>query len=119
VNINHECKDFPVELRKRATSLKLVTGTDWPLLDGQRRLAASMTSWLKKLLKDRRSSIVLRARSLSRSFLGQEISFCHQGRILRGIYAGIAADGGLLLKLAGEKEKIFYDGEIGCLTIKK
>jgi BirA family biotin operon repressor/biotin-[acetyl-CoA-carboxylase] ligase len=112
VNINHDTEDFPAALRSRAGSLKLLTGVEWPLNCGRERLAASMTSWLKKLAQDRRSSIIGRARYLSRSFLGQAIAFHHQGRVLRGIFLGIALDGGLLLSLAGAEKKIFYSGEL-------
>jgi len=49
---------------------------------------------------------------LSRSFLGQSIAFHHQGRIERGIFLDIAADGGLLLELPGGEKKIFYSGEL-------
>jgi len=112
VNVNHDTADFPAALRSRAGSLKLLTGVEWPLNCGRAQLAASMTSWLKKLAKDRRSSIIGRARYLSRSFLGQPIAFHHQGRVLRGIFLDIAPDGGLLLSLEDAEKKIFYSGEL-------
>jgi biotin-(acetyl-CoA carboxylase) ligase len=71
-----------------------------------------MASWMKKLAKDSRSGIIGRARHLSRSFLDREIQFQQQGRILRGTFRGLAADGGLRLSVAGREEKIFYNGEI-------
>jgi BirA family biotin operon repressor/biotin-[acetyl-CoA-carboxylase] ligase len=112
VNINHDIGDFPAALRSRAGSLKLLTGVEWPVHCGRERLAASMISWLKKLTQDRRSGIISRARYLSRSFQGQAIAFHHQGRVLRGIFLDIAADGGLLLSLEGAEKKIFYSGEL-------
>lgn len=112
VNINHDTCDFPAALRSRAGSLKLLTGVEWPLNYGREGLAASMTYWLKKLAQDRRSSIIDRARHLSRSFLGQTISFHHQGLVVQGIFSGIAPDGGLLLSLEGAEKKIFYSGEL-------
>jgi BirA family biotin operon repressor/biotin-[acetyl-CoA-carboxylase] ligase len=111
INVNQQAGDFPIDLRERAGSLKLLTGTAWPLPAGRERLAASMAKWLKKLVKDDRECIIDRARHLSRSFLGRTISFHHQGRILRGIFCGLAADGGLLLKVADREEKFFYSGE--------
>jgi len=112
INVNHDALDFPALLRDRAGSLKLLTGADWPVAGGRERLAASMTYWLKKLMQDRGSSIVRRARQLSRSFLGKTISFHHQGQVVRGIFSGIAADGGLRLDVPGAGEKIFYSGEL-------
>lgn len=105
VNVNHDTEDFPAALRSRAGSLKLLTGVEWPLDCGRERLAASMTSWLKKLMKDDRACIIDRARILSRSFLGQAISFHHQGLVVKGIFLDIAPDGGLLLSLEGAEKK--------------
>jgi BirA family biotin operon repressor/biotin-[acetyl-CoA-carboxylase] ligase len=112
VNVNHDTEDFPAALRSRAGSLRLLTGVEWPLNIGRERLAASMTFWLKKLLKNRKSHIIARARFLSRSFLGQTISFHHQGLVVQGIFSGIALDGGLVLDLPGGEKKIFYSGEL-------
>jgi BirA family biotin operon repressor/biotin-[acetyl-CoA-carboxylase] ligase len=112
VNVNHDAVDFPAALRNRASSLKVLTGLEWPLNNGRERLAACMIHWLKKLAKDRRSSIIRRARHLSRSFLGQAISFHHQGRVIRGTFLDIAEDGGLLLGLATGEKKTFYSGEL-------
>jgi BirA family transcriptional regulator, biotin operon repressor / biotin---[acetyl-CoA-carboxylase] ligase len=112
VNINHDTEDFPAALRNRAGSLKLMTGAEWPLSSGRERLAVSMASWLEKLMKDDRACIINRARHLSRSFLGQTISFNHQGLVVRGIFLDIAADGGLLLELPGGEKKTFYSGEL-------
>jgi BirA family transcriptional regulator, biotin operon repressor / biotin---[acetyl-CoA-carboxylase] ligase len=112
INLNHGPDDFPPELRERAGSLKLLTGMAWSVAEGRERLAASMASWLKRLLADERERISERARDLSRSFLGQTVSFHHQGQVIRGIFSGIAADGGLLLGLPGGEKKIFYSGEL-------
>lgn len=112
INVNQREEDFPEEIRERAGSLRLLTGREWPLAEGRERLAASMASWLEKLFAERGSGIVGRARQLSRSFLGQAISFHHQGKIEQGIFLDIAPDGGLRLRAAGREEKIFYNGEI-------
>jgi len=112
VNVNQVSEDFPDTLRGRAGSLKLLTGNEWPLADGRERLAASMSCWLEKLANDDRSGIIDRARELSRSFLGQPISFHHQGQVTQGIFLDIAPDGGLLLGLPGNEKKVFYSGEL-------
>jgi BirA family biotin operon repressor/biotin-[acetyl-CoA-carboxylase] ligase len=112
VNVNHGPDDFPPELRERAGSLRLFTGKEWSLSDGRERLAASMPSWIKKLVLGRGSSIIGRARDLSRSFQGQSITFHHQGETVQGIFLDIAADGGLLLGLPDGEKKTFYSGEL-------
>jgi BirA family biotin operon repressor/biotin-[acetyl-CoA-carboxylase] ligase len=112
MNVNHDIEDFPAALRNRAGSLKLLTGVEWPLDSGRERLAASMAAWIKKLAKNHRTSIIGRARHLSRSFLGQAITFHHQGQVNRGIFLDIAPDGGLLLGLPDAEKKVYYSGEI-------
>jgi BirA family biotin operon repressor/biotin-[acetyl-CoA-carboxylase] ligase len=112
INVNHGAEDFPVELQERAGSLRQLTGKEWPVAAGRERLAASMAYWLNKLVQDRRSTIVRRARKLSRSFQGQEIAFHQQDRFIRGIFLDIAPDGGVLLQEAGREKKVFYHGEI-------
>ena len=83
VNVNHGPDDFPPELRERAGSLRLLTGTEWRVAGGRERLAASMAHWLEKLVADDRAGIMDRARDLSRSFLGQTVSFHHQGEMVQ------------------------------------
>jgi BirA family biotin operon repressor/biotin-[acetyl-CoA-carboxylase] ligase len=112
INLNQRPEDFPPELRKRALSLRLLTGREWPVAEGRERLAAGMAAWLRRLEADSPETVLSRARHLSRPFLGREIRFHHQGRILGGIFCGLAADGGLLLKMKGGEERVFHDGEI-------
>jgi len=112
INVNQQEGDFPEDLRGRAGSLRQLTGREWPVPDGGERLAVSMDAWLRRLETGRPEAILRRARHLSRSFLGREIRFHQQGRILRGTFRGLAADGGLLLEVAGQEEKVFYNGEI-------
>ena len=112
INVNHRLDDFPPELRERAGSLRLLTGREWPLAEGRERLAASMAAWLRRLETGRFAAIIRRARSLSRHFLGKTIVFHHQGRVWRGTFRGLAADGALRLEAEGRENKIFYSGEI-------
>jgi BirA family biotin operon repressor/biotin-[acetyl-CoA-carboxylase] ligase len=112
INVNHRQDDFPPELRERAGSLRLLTGREWPVAEGRERLALSLAGWLRQLERGRSAVILRRARALSRPFLGQPISFHHQGSVWQGIFRGLAADGALLLETGGRKAKIFYSGEI-------
>ena len=88
INVNQQPGDFPDDLRERAGSLRQLTGVEWPVGAGRERLAASMASWLGKLFADGGSAIIDRARQLSRAFLGQTISFHHQGRSRAGNFSG-------------------------------
>jgi len=113
INVNQRQEDFPPELRQRAASLRLLSGREWPLGEGLERLVESMLSWLRKLTPEDGPEIVERARELSRSFLDQPLAFHHQGQVVRGIFSGIAADGGLLLDVPGAGQKVFYSGGLG------
>jgi len=112
INVNQLAEDFPAELRQRAASLRLRSGKEWPLGDGRGRLAACLAEWLRRLGAGEAGAVLDRARALSRSFLGREISFRQQGSERRGICRGLADDGGLVLETADGEEKVFYNGEI-------
>lgn len=112
ININHLPGDFPPELEQRASSLRMLSGRTWSLDESRERLAACLSGWLRRLAAGDAGAVLDRARGLSRSFLGREITFRQGGSERRGIYRGLAADGGLLLETAAGKEKIFYSGEI-------
>jgi BirA family biotin operon repressor/biotin-[acetyl-CoA-carboxylase] ligase len=112
VNVNHLRDDFPPELRGHAGSLRLLTGREWPLAEGRERLAAGMAAWMGKLVAGRSAVILRRARALSRPLLGKEIAFHHQGRVWRGTFHGLAADGALMLETGAGEMKTFHNGEI-------
>ncbi len=112
INVNQLAEDLPVELRQRAASLRMLSGKAWSLDEGRERLAACLADWLRRLAAGEAGAVLDRARALSRSFLGREISFRQQGNDRRGICRGLADDGGLLLETTAGKEKIFYNGEI-------
>ncbi|HUU04286.1 MAG TPA: biotin--[acetyl-CoA-carboxylase] ligase [Patescibacteria group bacterium] len=111
INVNQQAGDFPVDLRERAGSLKTLTGVSWPVAAGSGRLAAALAARLKNLQNGQLTGILRQARWLSRSYLRRQISFHYQGQILRGEFCGLAADGALLLKVAGQETKVFYSGE--------
>lgn len=112
INVNQQAGDFPIDLQERAGSLKTLTGVAWPVAAGSGRLAAAMAARLKNLENGQSTGILRQARRLSRSYLRRQISFHYQGQILRGEFCGLAADGGLLLKVEGHEEKVFYSGEL-------
>lgn len=113
VNVNHRPEDFPAALRRRAASLLILTGREWPLEEGRERLAAAMELWLQRLGADDPSPLLERARHWSRSFAGRRVSFHQDGRLRHGVFRGLAADGGLRLETGAGEETIFYGGEIG------
>jgi len=112
VNLNHLAADFPPELRTRAASLRMLTGGEWPVAAARERLAVAMASWLRRLAAGDTGAVLERARELSRSFLGREIGFHQRGGTCRGVYRGLADDGGLRLQTDGGEETVFYGNEI-------
>jgi BirA family biotin operon repressor/biotin-[acetyl-CoA-carboxylase] ligase len=112
VNLNHLAADFPAELRMRASSLRMLTGREWPVAAARERLAVAMVSWLRRLTAGDAGAVLERARELSCSFLGREIGFHRQGVACRGVFRGLADDGGLRLQTDGGEETVFYGDEI-------
>ena len=104
---------FPEALRSRAGSLKLLTGTEWPLPDGRDALAASMACWLEKLFEDD-AGLHHRPRPRAEPFFSRarQFLFITRGKLTQGIFLDIAPDGGLLLGLPGSEIKAFYSGEL-------
>jgi BirA family biotin operon repressor/biotin-[acetyl-CoA-carboxylase] ligase len=112
INVNQGPDDLPPELRERAASLRMLSGREWPLGECRERLAAGLADGLRRLAAGDTAAVIERARELSRSFQDREITFRQQGHDRRGIFRGLAADGGLLLDTGSGREKIFYSGEI-------
>lgn len=106
VNLNSVDEDFPPELRTRATSLRLARGREVE----RARFAGQLLSRFERCYErfrahgfgglasewERRSALV-----------GRELTVEGPGEVLRGEYAGVDADGALLLRQLGA------DGQAG------
>ena len=112
VNLNQRPADLPAEFRRRAASLFMLTGREWPAGGGLERLAAALPAWMGRLQGEGPAAVVARARELTRPFLGRAVRFCQGGRDWSGVCRGLADDGGLRLETAAGEETVLYSGEI-------
>lgn len=112
VNLNQREADLPAEFRRRAASLFMLTGREWPAEGGLERLAAALPAWMGRLPGDGAAAVVARGRELTGPFLGRAIRFRQGGRDWSGVCRGLADDGGLRLETAVGEETVLYSGEI-------
>ena len=112
VNLNQRAADLPAEFRRRAASLFMLSGREWPAEGGLERLAAALPAWMGRLQGDGPATVVARARELTRPFLGRAVRFRQGGRDWSGVCRGLADDGGLRLETAAGEETVLYSGEI-------
>jgi BirA family biotin operon repressor/biotin-[acetyl-CoA-carboxylase] ligase len=112
INLNHRPEDFPSPLDQRAVSLKMITGNSYQLEKINRLLSTIFFNWLEKLQDKKYHEIIETAQQYSRSYVGKEITFCHQDKIMKGIFKGINSDGGLILIHDDDRTELYYSGEI-------
>lgn len=115
INLNHAKDDFPGELSARATSLKMVAGSDsdYVVQEVNPLLARFFFRWLEKLETGEKEEIIRTANRYSHFLMGKPISF-HQtpDKLISGIFKGIHHDGGLILESNEGNTAIYFSGEI-------
>lgn len=112
INLNQEEAHFPPELRARAVSLRLICGHPIGQEEAAAVLARNFLDRLRELEEGGGERIVADARRLSRELVDREISFHQGGKRVSGRFAGIAADGALLLQGQEGEVTPWYSGEI-------
>ncbi len=114
INLNQMVSDFPGELVNRAVSLKMIAAEAYSFKDINPLLATLFWEWLDKLQNNAHHLIIQTVNRYSGYFMEQPISF-HQPpgeRVVKGIFKGINADGGLILGNSDGSLTIYYAGEI-------
>ncbi len=112
LNVNQTEDEFPLELRRTATSLYIMTGAVLPrdrilkailsALDGYyERLQSEGERWIAPTWLD------------SAGILGQRVEVLDRDEKMSGICDGLEADGALRLKLPDGTVRRIYSGEIG------
>jgi BirA family biotin operon repressor/biotin-[acetyl-CoA-carboxylase] ligase len=102
---------FPPEISARATSLEDELGRE---VDRGRVLAASLgrfLTWLRRLRAGQTAAVVARWRELAVGGSGATIEWTRDGQRLRGVTAGIDAEGALLVRAGGATERVL-GGEV-------
>lgn len=111
LNINHKLEDFLPEIRPFATSLKIIRKENIALDDLLPRLWQALDDWYALLMEGHGRKIVDSFLEYSALSLGKEITVVTDKRTFPGIFAGIDANGGLILEEKGRK-KTFFSAEI-------
>ncbi len=110
INVNATAKDFPPDLRKQSTSLRIETGNPFhrpPLMaELLNSLDRNYLLWSKEGLNP--FLPLLRERLL---LVGKKIKVKSLGNSIEGVVESISDDGGLVLKVGNEKRTL-YSGEV-------
>lgn len=104
INVNHDKEDFPMELREKATSIKMVTRKE---VDGESlfdKIIEKLDFWYEKLASNQIFSIHKILLSLSFIQIGSQIEIFDGDRRIKGKFKGFDTQGALLL----EAEKIVH-----------
>ncbi len=100
VNLNHRSVDFPPELRGHAVSLAMLGGEPLAPRDALVRLAGHLFTRLEGLAAGETEALAAAADRAAAPLRHRPISF-HAGRdhrLVRGLFAGITAAGGVALE---------------------
>ncbi len=111
LNLNHDARDFPQDIREVATSLKIVLmkpARPEPLLSGIWR---SLERWYRLFEHGHGSQIRRGFESYSSISIGNSVIIRTSAGEVRGVYAGLDERRGLVLEVDGRKTS-FYSAEI-------
>lgn len=112
INLNQEPGDFPPELRDRAVSLKMLMDSEFQSDRVNPVLVKRFFHWVEILKQGNTKLIIDTVNDYSEFLQDREIRFHHNNEIVRGIFKGIAPEGGLILESPGGEESIYFSGEI-------
>jgi len=112
ININSTRKDFPEELKEKATSLKIIKDIEFNIELIKVEMLKNVVEWINVLENENLTLIIKRFNELSLSMIDKKIAFHYNEKLIEGIYRGIGNDGGIVIKDDRDNEKIYYSGEI-------
>lgn len=114
IGINCNQTDFPEEISKRATSLKLILNEEVEREILLAKLIDNVAEYWNRFLSNAMGFLpIYKSKCLS---IGKEISVLYKDQIFTGVFLDVSVDGELILKTKTEK-LIFNSGEI--TTIKE
>jgi BirA family biotin operon repressor/biotin-[acetyl-CoA-carboxylase] ligase len=111
VNLNAELDDFPAELRDKAGSLRLVTGTPIDRARFTARLLNTLEVRYEQWHHEGFAPIAAAWRSLT-PLIGRQIRVQEPGGVVEGAVIDIADDGALRLRLADGREHRVVAGDV-------
>jgi BirA family biotin operon repressor/biotin-[acetyl-CoA-carboxylase] ligase len=115
VGLNVNTVDFPEELKKTATSLKLETGKDWPLQEIQKLVCRQILDAYGAFSSRQYEAELMALWDKHDRLTGKEIKFEENGAVHSGRVLGLAANGSLNVNVGG-KMRPLRSGEV---TISK
>ena len=110
INLNQQPRDFPVELREKATSLALETGNIINTDDFFRQLQQQLNRYYPLIIKqDFDQTIELWKKECP--FLGTPITIQNENEAVKGIFEDVNPDGSLRLRLANNVIQNIISGD--------
>ncbi len=111
LNINQQKNDWPEDVQKRATSLQIETGKQWPIRKIIQYFLSSFESLYDEYMKQ--GFLAVKTKWESYGFkIGDWITIRQLDKTRQAVFYGLADDGALLIKNeAGDVERL-YSGEI-------
>jgi BirA family biotin operon repressor/biotin-[acetyl-CoA-carboxylase] ligase len=111
VNVRGRARDFPPELRERATSLAAETRAALERNGLARDLLASLDRWYGDLRRGEYGHIARRWRRIS-STLGERVVLFENGREFRGRVLDLSLEDGLIVRLDEGVTRIFHPATV-------
>ncbi len=117
INVNHQRKDFPEDIRKTATSLRIETKE---IIHRVKFLQLFLKNFERDYLKFRRQGLksIKKRIMIYSHIIGKEISLDRKGQIFTGIAVDIDDSGGLVVD-TGVGKQIFNAGEVTVVKKRK
>ena len=113
INLNQQAKDFPIGLRKKATSLAIETGNTINSDIFFRDLRKQLNTYYP-LIKKRDFTQIIELWKNECPFLGTSISIQNGTEIVKGVFEDVNPDGSLRLRLVNNAIQNIIAGDFLC-----
>jgi len=112
INLNHRETDFPPELRRQATSLRLICGNTLLPETVLERILRNLSRIHQQLEAGRFRRLRAKIRRRTRWMRSTPLAFRQAGVLRKGHFGGIASDGGMILITESGLKETCYSGEV-------
>ncbi len=111
ININNVLDSFPIELKEKVTSLKIISNNHYNIERIRNNFLNYVFKWLNILENKENKIIIEKFNQLSMELIDKKISFHYNEKMIKGIYKGIGNNGEIIIE-DKNKIKTFFSGEI-------
>jgi BirA family biotin operon repressor/biotin-[acetyl-CoA-carboxylase] ligase len=112
MNINHVPNDFPHPLKKKAISLRIITGEHHNPNPVINTLSERFFYWLQQVEKGKYPTIIQKANLLSSALMGKKIQLHQKKKNIEGVFIKINERGGIILENKHGQQSTYFYGEI-------